>query len=762
MIKRLELKDFGKFSGRDLHFGPFTLITGPNEAGKTTVFDALSEALCAGSRNESKSGWKRLAARYGAHRDCVLSWEKGFTPLSFDYTEFLEIFAIRGGEPSVTAANGKSWAAAAEARLLNAGLNPAQLASELTYKAETSSKGSAQANIKKLQRTIADIEAGLAEIKAKRDLIMAGDAELARLEAEKKAKDEVLAKAREALDALKKELAALEGACKLASALDGIKALRDLKAANDELAGLSLYAVNELPAYRALILERQNREKALGEAQAALKEQKIALDAAEAGLGQLFKREQTFKNQKARAASISAKLSAFASAPEVLTRSVDVKKRWGIWAGGLALACVVAYSGGNIGGYAVALVVAGAAAWVGLKLSVVETLTGHSQEEIKKFLAGLAVEWAKVSKEPLPAGSLEEARGSLARPAAEYATAHENLTAKAKEAADLKARYTVMAGQNLAEVKKAVETAEQNARKWLQDRGCAAEEDYQAKIDAYGKVAARLGDIEVRVGLFNDKYSCAGADELKDKLFTEKEAFELKGLDPEKADEPELERMQKRFAALTEEVHADERTVGELDTALKTARAAAGAKLEGLPERINRAETEIAAAKEEIAGLELQIGAYNLAALVFTRLAASSATAFAALGKDVSATLSAVLPQARAEFRAFDAGSASLKDAGGEMRNIEDLSSGTKDLFMLAARVTMARNARLDNKGRLSPALLVLDEPFHTLDQDRTRAAVKLLAAFQKETGWQIVILTKDPSVPGMAEDLNVTEIKLG
>ena len=74
MIRRLELPDFGKFRKTGLDLGPFTIITGPNEAGKTTVFDALFDALCAESRHEGRPLWKNLAARYGALRKAELVW----------------------------------------------------------------------------------------------------------------------------------------------------------------------------------------------------------------------------------------------------------------------------------------------------------------------------------------------------------------------------------------------------------------------------------------------------------------------------------------------------------------------------------------------------------------------------------------------------------------------------------------------------------------------------------------------------------------
>ena len=92
MITRLDLEDYGRFRKASLEFGPFTVVLGANEAGKTTVFDALFDALCAGSRKENLVPWKRLAGRYGALRRSVLTW-KG-EPFSF--TDLIELIAAAG------------------------------------------------------------------------------------------------------------------------------------------------------------------------------------------------------------------------------------------------------------------------------------------------------------------------------------------------------------------------------------------------------------------------------------------------------------------------------------------------------------------------------------------------------------------------------------------------------------------------------------------------------------------------------------------
>ena len=200
---------------------------------------------------------------------------------------------------------------------------------------------------------------------------------MGRLEAGKKGKSAALEAARKGAEELKGTAAALESAGKLAAALDGIKVLRELKEAKDELAGLAAFAVNELPAYRALRTEQLDREKALGAAQAALEEQKLAMTAAEAALGQLFSSEKALKKIKARAESVSAKLRVFAAAPKVLTRTVSLPARWGIWAAGAALAGFVAYSGPNFGAYAAAA--RSSLRRLGEPQAVgAETMTGHT------------------------------------------------------------------------------------------------------------------------------------------------------------------------------------------------------------------------------------------------------------------------------------------------------------------------------------------------------------------------------------------------
>ena len=46
MIEHLHLKRFGRFTDRAFPFAPSVVFHGPNESGKTTIFDALFTTLC--------------------------------------------------------------------------------------------------------------------------------------------------------------------------------------------------------------------------------------------------------------------------------------------------------------------------------------------------------------------------------------------------------------------------------------------------------------------------------------------------------------------------------------------------------------------------------------------------------------------------------------------------------------------------------------------------------------------------------------------
>jgi hypothetical protein len=127
---------------------------------------------------------------------------------------------------------------------------------------------------------------------------------------------------------------------------------------------------------------------------------------------------------------------------------------------------------------------------------------------------------------------------------------------------------------------------------------------------------------------------------------------------------------------------------------------------------------------------------------LFAEIARDSDVLMEQLAGEIASTYGDLVGGARGvSLAAFDVARARAVDAGGEQRDLEALSSGTRDLLLLAARLALASRSR---PGR---ALIVLDEPFQTIDDDRSGRALALLKRFQEERGWQILLFSKDDGV---------------
>ncbi len=752
MISRLRLINFGKFRGRDLNLGPFTVITGGNEAGKTTVFDAIFDGLC--KSNKTKVVWQRLSDRYGDGRLSSLTWEPEESKPVLDEAEFLEIFAIRGGTTSVRAVSGEkgtsAWARVAENTLLNAGLNPDRLADDLEKRSTRRAEGTFNYRIAALKERLEQARTELSALLAKRQAISEAEKQCAALDGEMTEKKSELAAEEKKLEELKAEAEKLSNACRLKEAVDGLRSLRELKETKEKLASMSAFSNNEAGAYRALRDRQTEAAAAASSFAAALREKEAAAAAFKKAKADLTARVERLAKRRSLADDMAARLAAFSSGPEVLTMTPHLPTRLGIWAIGAALAALVAWSGHNTPAYIAAALLLAGAGWAGYKLSLKPTLAGHNPAEVKNFIDGLAAEWKNTLGEAMNAEKLEQLRALFARAVAEHDAAKEALAAKEAETADI-AGGLKAAAETLAKREADDKSLADAALAWLRARGCGTEEDYQAKVTEQAGLQALADSLGQRALLLRRELNAPDEEELRQRLLDVQEALNNKGVDAAEADKPKLEKKLKQRDTLAENVAALKAQLAELKTGFGSAKAQADTLLAGIPEDINRLRKEIAAGEQDIAGMELAKEACQLASGVFRDIAASSSAIFADLGREVSATLARVMPASAAEFGDFDALTASVKDAGGQKRPIDHLSTGTQDLFMLAARVALARKARKEGDG---PALLVLDEPFYTLDETRMRAALSLLADFHKESGWQVLILTKDDAIAGQAARL--------
>ena len=119
------------------------------------------------------------------------------------------------------------------------------------------------------------------------------------------------------------------------------------------------------------------------------------------------------------------------------------------------------------------------------------------------------------------------------------------------------------------------------------------------------------------------------------------------------------------------------------------------------------------------------------------------------LASDIAALFGELLPDMRSvEIPELDEGQIKVGDAGGVLRSLENLSRGTRDSFLLAARLALAL------RSFAGQGVMVLDEPFHSLDAERQRKALSMLASFHQKRGWQIILFSKEIGIVVAVKEL--------
>ena len=128
MIGSLELEAFGKFAKASFDLKPVTLFYGPNEAGKSTLFDALAFAICGPNGLKEKSRSKRYGKTFSARvtgRDGK-AWEG-----KVEATEFYSFYAIRSEGIDIPISGEGVWVEKVRNSLFAGGINPDVMAKAL-------------------------------------------------------------------------------------------------------------------------------------------------------------------------------------------------------------------------------------------------------------------------------------------------------------------------------------------------------------------------------------------------------------------------------------------------------------------------------------------------------------------------------------------------------------------------------------------------------------------------------------------------------
>lgn len=706
MITRLRIERFGALAGRELGFGAVTLFVGPNESGKTTIVDALCEALCKPRSN--RTAGKRLALRYGTERQVTADFDGD--PVTIPEDAFYDLYAIRSGDLTIDVKPGASWVEALKAELFTAGLDPKRLHAALARRASTDGGSRHNRELRRLQEERSGLE--------------------------------------ERRDGLRQRAAASRAA---ESAADGLRAERDRLAAGLHGVTGALEERQRRSRRRLQQAERREAERLLqrfeeldrdpadaaATAQAAARLQELA-DAADAAATEVAAARAGLEQARGRLRAPDAGRPARPAPPDGPDLPDGPNSPDGRALPDAGRSAI------SMAGVALGLLAGGALAAV---LLVAETPV------LLAAAAGVAAAGAAMSAAVL----IRQRNAGFAAAQAEIDHAAELLRSRREQHEHAERELRGFLERHEAESKEQL---------LLRLGGAQVEEERRREVEAELAAAARErglpGPDALRDALRGRLRDLPHDPPAAPAQPAAPAAVERDGPDGPAADADaagEEERLRSRAAELRERLERlDERIARDRQQA-----AALGAGADEMADLDARAS----AAERRIAALELDRRAAGVAAELFARIAGETTAALDELSAGIGAAYTALSGSAAGPGGVYAAGTGAPSPAGaptpaggpgpsssvhlqaleeqplvvdayGAARPADRLSHGTRDAYALAARLALAERTRRE------PALLIMDEPFRAIDTTRMRRALRLVARFRERTGWQVVFLTAD------------------
>ncbi len=745
MIKRLMLEDFGKFKDTHFDFSNATLFLGKNESGKTTIFDALFQETCHPRANRRYG--RQLQQRYGESRRAQLKWS-GDEP-RFDEDEFYNLLAIRSGDVYLDMASGSTWMEKVKSGLFTGGIDPLRL--QKTFADRASDKGSFKHNRdqKQLEEDLSKLGDRLEDRRNKRDSLLSRESDtrilknkLDSLQTDHESKTAEMSR-------IEKELE-YEGKIQEKGKLNNLLLkIRDGVARQKILESLESYTGKELARMDDL---------RSGIAQLELDSAKVQTD--HDHQRELLKERQKEVVRLREAMDNSSNLSRLA------TEYLDSLKRirenlprrrtsWWHWLVLAVLSALVAASvllSLNQENILFFLISVGLGTLLGVffLLLIGRIRTQPDLERIGDTVQRLKEEWrdrtggSAILTSDNPDGlarELETLRSAADRDSEAVGRANGELRERAKSLEESKERREELIRQ--------MQTGESSIADWLKRADVRNRDEYYRKTLDRQRLQQEQSRWEEELEAECKNRGMDSVSLLQQECERRLRDFDHEHIPNRGKSEEEIHRLQRDLKEKSGRIDAvsDEHRRVALMKAQQQGEISGS--LGSLPQEIADLERSILERKELLKAMEIDKLAAHLVREIFEKIAVDTENVLVELGRELAFQFGEIVPEMREiSLTGLSTESIAVADAGGASRPIGHLSSGTRDAFLFAARMALAR------RGHPERALLILDEPFHALDEERVGKTLAMIRKFQLETQWQIVLFSKETELEGMCREV--------
>ncbi len=738
MIRSLDLTAYGRFARRHFDFGEVTLFLGPNESGKSTVFDALGEVLC--NPPKTTTFGKRLEGRYGPERRVTVDPEEAAGTLSAE--TFLNLLAVDSAGISITVGDRSDWLDDVKSQLFSGGVDPKRVKRLLDDRADT------RANRRHMKERAGKVEKLEAERRHRRELDQRRE-EVLRAQHRATSLDEELGQIETQLTEVSEHLSGVEAEIAHQERIDERERLQGIWQQVEKAKSLES-SLEELAAVREDEGEELRRltgaaENARAAAERAEVQAQHARDAVTTATERAHRAERAAEEEQPRS-SVAGELRErvrTAEAERPTTRVVS----WRPWA-------LVAAAVALMGGVAALVLLPGAAAIGGavggIALSALFVVLARSVAHVPDESAVTAAveevrdRWRRRFEEDLSGRDAAALRDELYRKEQEAQRLHADAAARREElrAAEERRQRTQAAAE---EARQEADRASRAVTEWLTRRGISRTEEYWKLRERAERFAAEREEARTRVERAMDDFNADTPEALQAEVSRRIKDLDASITAPPKS-EAEVRALRSERARLIQEKERLAARRGEVNRRAGEATGSVQTAMGNLPEEIAQCDRRIALLEEEIAELDTTRRAAEWAAQMFAEVASDTTTMLADLAEDIAREYGSLVGDDRAAtLSEIDPMKGRVQDRSGVLRAVGSLSQGTRDSFVLASRLVLAERALS------SPGILLFDEAFAALDLERRSRALALLRRFREEHGWQLVIFTMDP---GLAEEV--------
>ncbi|MDD4004120.1 MAG: AAA family ATPase [Elusimicrobiaceae bacterium] len=759
-LEQLTLKNFGALGDRSFDFhGRSAVLYGPNEAGKTTLIDAVTAAMFGAPRGNTTFG-KKYFARYGgaAQAQVRLKTNEG-TPVAaaqdaplqpaadFPPELFRTLLTIRAGDAHI-AHEERNFMEAFTNRVLGGGkVNLGRGMTEVRKIYSPDRRSRWYTLLTEAQDTLNMLRAKIYKTGDIESSVRARN-ELSALIAEHAAERDSLAQRKIQLEA-ERALAALDELKKLQAELLGTE--REI----DNLSGVNR---NIYQYYRTLdeevkglLAKKRSHGARLAELEKNIADQqgaKAALEALALNMPSQDLREDAsralarYRRSQELAAALAGGGNAGLSATAGLTAAVAMIgggtalgwQWYAAWAAGLAAGALAYFLARNMAVFSPAAAKArheleeAKSAYHGALARLGDGWTGSGPAETAAKFERAEHEFQRTS------GKLETVRALLSE-------LERRLASEKAQLAETEATYSQFSGKLERE---------------LAALGAASVDALNGKVEKLEYLFCSRDDLAGRIAR---EVGTAGKDvkpalELRIQELQRALPPEAEGAAPRSAREIELDlkRTDKELQSLGAQLEQDRRNMAENNEKLSRLEGEVGMPAAEVFVRERKLENEIndiirwRDAAEEAYRLLSEISKANED--MVRNCVENAAPVFSALSGGVYTSL---------ELRGgnpFEENGMTVVHGELGAHPVEWLSSGAQDILWLAVRIIFA------SSGYARPAFMILDEPFHALDPGRTANALKALTEGAL-ADWQFIILTKDPAVTSLAQEAGFSRLDL-